>query len=207
MSEQIPFEFRRLLAESLCEKPGSYIMEQLFSVFPRTEDLIDATEQELAASIKGVGHTKARQIVAALSLARSLTPPSLPTDKISSPADVYRLVEPDLRFAKREHLITLFLNTKNMVIAKELIAIGSLNACIVHPREVFRQAIKRASASIIVVHNHPSGNPEPSPEDIEITKRLMSAGTIIGIDVLDHIIIGDQRYISLTARGLMSLSH
>ncbi len=207
MSEQIPYEFRRLLADSLCEKPGSYIMEQLFSVFPRTEDLIEATEQELAASIKGIGHIKARQIVAALSLARSLTASPLPSDKIVSPADVYRLVEPELRFAKREHFICLFLNTKNMIIAKELIALGSLNACIVHPREVFRQAIKRCSSSIICVHNHPSGNPEPSPEDVEITKRLMSAGTIIGIDVLDHVIIGDQRYISLTERGLMSHTH
>lgn len=207
MSELLFRDFKRLLADSLCEKPGSYIMEQLFTHFPRTEDLIDATEQELASSIKGIGRTKARQIVAALSLAQTLATASPPTDKIGSPADVFKLVEPELRYAKREHFICLFLNTKNVVIAKELIAIGNLNSCLVHPREVFRLAIKRCSASILCVHNHPSGNPEPSPEDVEITKRLLAAGSIIGIDVLDHVIIGRQCYVSLTERGYMSTVH
>lgn len=197
------YNFKLLLANSLREKPDSYVMEQLFSLFPRAEDLIDATEQELT-SIKGIGQTKAQQILAALKLAQALTESAPPSYKISSPADVYRLVEPELRYEKKEHFICLFLNTKNIVITKELIAVGSLNSCIVHPREVFRQAIKRCSASIICIHNHPSGNPEPSPEDLEITKRLITAGNIIGIDMLDHVIIGYQRYISLAERGLMS---
>lgn len=96
-----------------------------------------------------------------------------------------------------------FLNTKNQVLAKETMSIGSLNASIVHPREVFRAAIKRSSASIICVHNHPSGNPTPSLDDIDITQRLIEAGAIIGIDVLDHIIIGDKAYVSLKEQGYM----
>lgn len=197
------YNFKLLLANSLREKPDSYVMEQLFSLFPRAEDLIDATEQELI-SIKGIGQIKAQQILAALKLAQALTISAPPSYKISSPADVYKLVEPELRFKRKEHFICLFLNSKNLVITQELTAVGNLNSCIVHPREVFRQAIKRCSASIICIHNHPSGNPEPSPEDLEITKRLISAGNIIGINVLDHVIIGHQRYISLAERGLMS---
>lgn len=95
------------------------------------------------------------------------------------------------------------LNTKNHVLAQETLSMGSLNASIVHPREVFRAAIKRSSASIVCVHNHPSGDPTPSPEDIQLTHRLVEAGTIIGIEVLDHVIIGDQRFISLKEEGFM----
>lgn len=89
-----------------------------------------------------------------------------------------------------------------MYLRKKL-SMGSLNASIVHPREVFRAAIKRSSASIVCVHNHPSGDPTPSPEDIQLTHRLVEAGTIIGIEVLDHVIIGDQRFISLKEEGFM----
>jgi len=91
----------------------------------------------------------------------------------------------------------LFLNVKNEVLHSRTIFIGSLNSSIVHPREVFREAVKRSAASIICAHNHPSGNPAPSPEDIEVTKRLAEAGRIVGIDLLDHIIIGDHKFLSL----------
>lgn len=97
----------------------------------------------------------------------------------------------------------LFLNSKNHIIAQETLSMGSLNASIVHPREVFRAAIKCSSASIVCAHNHPSGDPTPSPEDIQITKRLIEAGAIVGIDVLDHIIIGDGTYVSLKEKGLV----
>jgi DNA repair protein RadC len=92
----------------------------------------------------------------------------------------------ELRYLQKEHFVCLFLNTKNHVIGQETLSVGSLNASIVHPREVFRAAIKRSSASIICVHNHPSGDPTPSPEDIQLTHRLVEAGSIIGIEVLDH---------------------
>ncbi|WP_080831883.1 RadC family protein [Cohnella massiliensis] len=198
-------ELKLLLADSLREKPDGYIINQIFNRFRTIEELIDVTEQELL-SIRGIGHMKARQIVAALKLARTLTASKPPTNKISSPADVYYLVEPEMRFLKKEHFIVLLLNTKNMVMSKELIAMGSLDACIVHPREVFLPAIKRSCASIICVHNHPSGNPEPSEQDIMITNRLIEAGTIIGIEVLDHVIIG-HTFVSLKERGLTSIVH
>lgn len=115
----------------------------------------------------------------------------------------FDLLEPELRYATKEHFICLFLNTKNRVIFKEIISIGSLNAAIVHPREVFRAAIKRCSASLICAHNHPSGDPNPSPEDVELTKRLARAGEIVGIEVLDHLIIGGNTFVSLKEKGLM----
>jgi DNA repair protein RadC len=97
----------------------------------------------------------------------------------------------------------LYLNTKNQVLHKQTIFIGSLNASIVHPREVFREALKRSAASIICLHNHPSGDPAPSREDIEVTKRLVECGKMIGIDVLDHVIIGENKFVSLKEKGYL----
>ena len=121
--------------------------------------------------------------------------------KINSPEDVYRMLYPQLREEKREFFICLYLDTKNQVISKETISIGSLNANIVHPREVFKAALLASAAHMIVVHNHPSGDPTPSREDIEITKKLVETGSIMGIDVLDHVIIGDGRHFSLKEAG------
>ncbi|AIQ22006.1 DNA repair protein RadC [Paenibacillus sp. FSL H7-0737] len=196
------YELKYWLANSIRENPRSYIIEEIFTKFPTTAELIDVTEQELI-SIKGIGKIKARQIIAALKLAQTMSISTPPIRKILSPEDVYILAEPEMQYLKVEHFVILMLDSKNGVIAKELISIGCLNACIVHPREVFRPAIKRNSASIICIHNHPSGNPDPSPEDGEITKRLTDAGTIIGIEVLDHIVIGHHKYVSLKERGLM----
>ncbi|GAE93031.1 DNA repair protein RadC [Gracilibacillus boraciitolerans JCM 21714] len=109
----------------------------------------------------------------------------------------------EMRYLKQEHFVALFLDTKNKVIHKETVFIGSLNASIVHPREVFRIAIKKASGSIIVCHNHPSGDPIPSNEDVQVTKRLKESGKMIGIEVLDHIIIGDGNFISLKEKGYL----
>ena len=108
-----------------------------------------------------------------------------------------------LRYLSKEHFVCLFLNTKNHIIAQETLSVGSLNASIVHPREVFRAAIKCSSASIVCAHNHPSGDPTPSPEDIRMTRRLCEAGEIVGIDVLDHVVIGDGQFVSLKEQGLM----
>ncbi|WP_010279058.1 RadC family protein, partial [Paenibacillus senegalensis] len=122
---------------------------------------------------------------------------------IRSPEDAAKLVMPELRYLKREHFICLFLDTKNKVIRKETISIGSLNASIVHPREVYREAIRYASAAILAFHNHPSTDPSPSPEDVQISKRLMEAGEILGVSFLDHIIIGGNSYVSLKEQGLL----
>ncbi len=122
---------------------------------------------------------------------------------IRSPEDGANYVMNDMRFLSQEHFVCLYLNTKNQVLHKQTIFIGSLNASIVHPREVFKEAFRRSAASIICVHNHPSGDPTPSREDIEVTKRLVECGRIIGIDVLDHLIIGEKKFISLKEKGYL----
>jgi DNA repair protein radc len=202
MLTQRNIELKSLLTDSLREKQGSYLIEELMNRFPSVSDLIEVTEQELV-SISGVGPHKARQIVAILKLARALIVPDIEFPPIRKPEDAFHLLEPEHRYNTKEHFICLYLNTKNRVIHKETISIGSLNASIVHPREVFKVGIKRSCASIICSHSHPSGDPTPSNEDLIITHRLIEAGEIIGIDVLDHLIIAGQKYVSLKEQGLM----
>lgn len=202
MNTYDPTTLKSLLSDSIREKPGSYIIEEIFNRFPTPTELLHATVEELV-SIKGIGTAKARQIIAALKLAHTLSIPSHSAATIHKPEDVYKLLAPELSHQQREYFVCLLLNTKNAVISKEVISIGSLDASIVHPREVFRPAIKRSSSSIICVHNHPSGNPEPSREDIDVTNHLSEAGKIIGIKLLDHIIIGHNRYCSLKERGIL----
>jgi DNA repair protein RadC len=120
---------------------------------------------------------------------------------ICSPEDGYKLLKPFLEEKDREHFIVVSLDTKNQPVSINICHIGSLNASIVHPREVMKSAILSNAASIIVGHNHPSGKTEPSREDIEVTKRLVEAGKIIGIEVLDHIIVGDETFTSLKEKG------
>lgn len=166
-------------------------------------NLVDMSVEQLTA-IKGVGPAKALQIQAGIELGRRLARSAMEERvTIRSPQEAAGYVMEDMRYLQKEHFICLFLNTKNQVIGQETLSMGSLNASIVHPREVFRAAIKRSSASIICAHNHPSGDPTPSPEDIEITGRLAEAGRIIGIELLDHIVIGDRRFVSLKEKGLM----
>lgn len=193
-------ELKRLISESLREKQGSYVLDKLFQQFPTTAELMNVSEQELI-TIKGIGIGKARQITSLLKLTKVLAVPDVSQQVIRSPQDAFNLLESDFRHLNKEHFTCLFLNTKNRLIFKEIISIGSLNAAIVHPREVFRAAIKRCSASLICAHNHPSGDTTPSLEDVNLTKRLIQAGEIIGIEVLDHLIIGGNRFYSLKENG------
>lgn len=124
-----------------------------------------------------------------------------PPPQVKEPGDVYRLMKPRLKDADREHFYAVLLNTKNVVLSVELVSIGSLNASIVHPREVLKPAIVASAASILLVHNHPTGDPEPSKEDIEFTRRMVKCGELIGIELLDHIIIGNGSFASLKERG------
>ncbi|MDF2725173.1 MAG: repair protein RadC [Paenibacillus sp.] len=165
--------------------------------------LLEMDVSQLTA-LKGIGNAKALQVQAGIELGKRLMRTAQPeTVTIRSPRDVALLLSEELRYLQKEHFVCLFLNTKNHVIGQETLSIGSLDASIVHPREVFRAAIKRSSASLICVHNHPSGDPTPSPEDVDITRRLVEAGSIIGIEVLDHVIIGDVKNSSLKELGLM----
>jgi len=165
--------------------------------------LKDATIEELIA-IKGIGYAKGILILAAIELGRRMHQ-YRPTENytIRSPEDGADYIMEDTRLLKQEHFVELVLNTINQVIHRQTIFIGSLNASIVHPREVFREAIKRSAASIIVAHNHPSGDPTPSQEDIQVTKRLADTGKLIGIEVLDHLIIGDGKFVSLKEKGYL----
>jgi DNA repair protein RadC len=154
--------------------------------------------------IRGIGPAKAVQILAGIELGRRLASARLEdTVTIRSPQDASVLLMEEMRYLRKEHFVCLFLNTKNHVLGRETLSIGSLNASIVHPREVFLAAIQRSSASIICAHNHPSGDPTPSREDIDMTARLAEAGRLVGIEVLDHLIIGDGSFVSLKEQGLM----
>lgn len=163
--------------------------------------LRNATIEELTA-IKGIGPARGVIMLAALELGERLTKYK-PAERyvIRSPEDGADYVMEEMRTLDQEHFIALFLNTKNQIIHSQTIFIGTLNSSVVHPREIFREAVRRSSASLIVAHNHPSGDPTPSPEDINVTKRLVEAGKIMGIDLLDHLIIGDNKFVSLKEKG------
>ncbi|WOF15223.1 DNA repair protein RadC [Methanoplanus sp. FWC-SCC4] len=150
--------------------------------------------------VGGVGEAKAAQIVASFELVRRYFPETEECIKISRPEDVLPLVN-DLKYKKQEHFVCISVNGAGEMIEKRTITVGILNHSPVHPREVFSDAITDRAASVIFVHNHPSGNPEPSMQDIEITKRLNEAGEILGITVSDHVIVAKKGYVSLKGRG------
>jgi len=122
---------------------------------------------------------------------------------IKDPSDVARYLS-EYSKRDREHLLCIYLNTKNRVLGIEVVSIGTLNFSPAHPREIFKGAILASADSIILAHNHPSGDPEPSKDDIEITKRMQKAGKIIGIELLDHVIIGNNSFVSLKERGIIA---
>jgi DNA repair protein RadC len=165
--------------------------------------LVNLSTEQLTG-IKGIGMAKALQIQAGIELGKRLSRSTLhePT-VIRSPKDVAEYLMEEMRYLQKEHFVCLFLNTKNHILAKETISVGTLDASIVHPRDVFRSAINRNSSSVICAHNHPSGDPQPSQEDIKVTRRLVESGEIVGIEVLDHIVIGDRKFVSLKEQGLM----
>ncbi|WP_373898948.1 DNA repair protein RadC [Haloimpatiens sp. FM7315] len=165
--------------------------------------LLDMTAEDYM-SLKGIGKAKAAQLLALTEIFRRFKSyRSGENYKISCPKDAAEIMMEDMRTLKKEYLKVIMLNVKNYVIGIKDISIGSLNSSIVHPREVFLEAIKKHSASIILCHNHPSGDPKPSKEDISITERLKECSKILGIDFIDHIIIGDRNYVSLKEKGVM----
>jgi len=175
---------------------------RLLTTYGGLPGLARASLNELAA-LKGMGPAKACQLKAALELGRRLvvaTPDQRP--KITSPADAANLLMPEMSMLEQEHLRLLLLDTKNAVIASPTIYIGSVNSAVIRVGELFRQAVRENCTSIIVAHNHPSGDPTPSPEDVQVTRRVVEAGRLLDIEVLDHIIIGQGRYVSLKERGL-----
>jgi len=203
--------------------PGSLSTSELLAIILRTgaksESVINLGSRLLAqfgglagiarasfadlCDIHGLGVAKTAQIKAALELGKRLMVAS-PEERlqVKSPADVANLLMLEMGFLEQEHLRVVLLDTKNRVLGMPTIYIGSLNASVLRVGELFRQAIKANSAAVIVVHNHPSGDPTPSPEDVSITQQIVEAGKLLDVEVLDHLVIGQQRYVSLKERGL-----
>jgi len=154
------------------------------------EKLFDCSLKELQ-KIKGIGPSKAMQILAMAELGKRYANSKKPIKKITNAEDVFNLFHERLKDEKQEHFYTILLNNQNNIIKEEFISKGVLDAAIIHPREVFKPAIKNSTSKMILIHNHPSGNPNPSNEDLEITKKLIEAGKLLDIKVLDHVIIGN----------------
>lgn len=171
------------------------LSEYVLSKYP-LKSLLQLTYEDLV-QIKGIDVGKACTLLAGFELAKralEIEDTSLPL--IQSPEDVVIKIE-DIKKQKKEHFVALFLNARNQLLHKEIISIGTLTASLVHPREVFEPALRYSAASVLVAHNHPSGDTQPSDEDIQITERLIKAGSVLGIELIDHIIVSSSSYVSL----------
>ena len=149
----------------------------------------------------GLGPAKACEILACFELGKRLLKGKI-AGLYLKPEDIWKELK-DIRGHKKEHFVIFFLDSRNQEIKREVISVGSLNANLVHPREVFEPAVKNLAAQVILAHNHPSGDPEPSEDDLELNKRLVEAGKILGIEVIDHIVIGKNGYLSFKEKGLL----
>lgn len=164
---------------------------------------LSSVKLEQLTEVRGIGKCKAAQILAAIEIGKRVNRwRSDDKVKVTSPMIIANLMMDEMRYLDKEYFNIALLDTKNQILSIENISIGTLNASIVHPRDVFSIAIKKNANSIILIHNHPSGDPQPSNEDINITHRLSDVGDLVGIKVLDHIIIGDNRYISFKEKNL-----
>jgi DNA repair protein RadC len=183
-------------------KKGENVIELANRILKRfkTEELPNLKYDDLK-NYSGLGPAKACEIIACFELSKRLLKGK--KEKIYlTPQEVWNELR-DLRDNKKEHFVILYLDIRNQEIKRETISVGSLTASLVHPREVFEPAIKNYAAQVILAHNHPSGNPEPSDDDIKMTKRLKESGIILGIEVIDHIIIGKNKYFSFKDKKLL----
>jgi DNA repair protein RadC len=198
------------LLEVIMGKGGSHggsvikLAEKLLNKFTNIQGISEASVEELR-SIPGIGLAKACQIKAAFELANRREVPgvSQTRTRIKTPEDAYNELKDRARGKKKEYFWAIFLDTRNQVIKSAEISIGSLDTSIVHPRELFKEAIAASASSVIAAHNHPSGNPEASQDDIRLSRRLREVGDLVGIELTDHIIIGDGKYISMKREGLI----
>ncbi|WP_297377814.1 DNA repair protein RadC [uncultured Helcococcus sp.] len=184
-------------------KNAIFLADEILKVYFKDKNLLFASIDQLM-EINGIGLSKASRIIASLELGKRLSKyETMNNISLTSPDSVANYLFDHFRDSYREEFLILILDTKNKIKASKTVSIGSINQTLVHPREVFRFAITNNANSIILSHNHPSGDPSPSHEDILITKRLQEAGKLIGIKVLDHIIIGHDRYISLREKKII----
>ena len=175
---------------------GKNVVELSKQILKKIKKLgLEQLEMKDLLEIKGLGKTKAGQILASLEIGRRFLQ-NKKSELILSPQDVWMEMK-DLRDSKKEHFVIFYLDTQNQIIKREIISVGTLNESLIHPREVFEPAVRYSTAQIIMAHNHPSGNLEPSPEDIVVSKRLIDAGNLLGIEVLDHIIVTKNGFKSM----------
>jgi DNA repair protein RadC len=176
---------------------------RLLKTFGSARGLAEASVEQLT-TVHGIGPAKAVQLKAAAELARRMSPaPAGERPVVDHPEAAAAIVRPHLLDKPNEHVVALLLDTRHRLIRTSPIAVGSLSASLVHPREVFREAIAASAAAVILAHNHPSGDPEPSEHDIALTRRLVEAGALLGIEVLDHLIVATGGVVSLSALGLI----
>lgn len=167
------------------------------------KDLSNTSIKELK-SIKGIGDSKAIELLAAFELGKRVNKESFSSHyKLHSPEKIYQFLKNELEMKTQEHFLALYLNTKGELIKKETLFIGSLNSSLIHPREIFKHAVINSAAAIIICHNHPSGDPNPSRQDLEITKLIHKNSLMMDIELLDHIIIGKDKYYSFKAKGII----
>ena len=178
------------------------LARRLLSAYDGLAGLARASFAELRAE-RGLGNAKTAQLKAALELGRRMLL-ATPEERliVRSPSDVAQLLMAEMSHLEQEHFRVLYLDTRNRLLGSDTVYVGSLNASHIRVAEIFRDAIKRNCAAVIVAHNHPSGDPSPSHEDVEVTRQLIAAGDLLNISVLDHLVIGQQRFVSLRERGL-----
>ena len=193
-----------ILGRGIAGESVMVTVQRLLSTFGNVKAISEASLEELS-QVRGIGLAKAAQIKAAFELAKRSEVEVGEKIFIKTAEDAVKLVKPKLKDKKKEYFLILSLDSRNTLIKISEISIGSLNANLVHPREVFKEAIQSLANSVILIHNHPSGDAIPSKDDIEITKQLMGAGEIIGISILDHIVIGNQDYKSMKDKELLQL--
>jgi DNA repair protein RadC len=179
------------------------LASDLLNTFVDFRTLADCSPGELTR-VHGIGPAKAAQIKAAMEIARRYAADRIkPGKPITGSKQLFEHMRERVSGLKKEVFYTILLDTKHCIIREDRVAVGSLSESVVHPREVFKQAIRESAAKVIFAHNHPSGNPDPSPQDRALTRRLTEAGTVIGIEVLDHVILGRDTYFSFAEHGLL----
>jgi len=192
-----------VIGRGIPKKSVMSIAQELLTRFGNVKAISQATIEELS-QIKGIGLAKAAQIKACFELGkREELEPELINFDIKNPESVVKAIRASIKDKAKEHFKLILLNPRNKIIGISTISIGTLNASLVHPREVFKDAIVHSAASVVLAHNHPSGDPEPSEDDLKITKKLVESGKILGIEVLDHIIITKNGFKSFKEEGLI----
>ena len=178
------------------------LAQELLGNIDGLKGLVDASVEEMT-TIPGIGRVKALQLVALGELSRRIHAAQYQRRKIESSADVVDLLMPRVRFLMKEVFFCVLLDKENQVISIEEVSRGSVDETVAHPREIFRTAVKRSASALILVHNHPGGNPEPSDTDVTLTRQLQMGSQLLGIEILDHLILGDAQYVSLKELGII----